>query len=154
MAYRQTVVLRWLDATRSTRTQAFYTQDNPAPDFGTAAGVIAAIAAASAAGLYYKMISPIELVNATPPGGPYPSVRDYLVMNFRSSAGTTGKLNVPAPLAAVFLADNETMDPDSSLVQDIRDAMFAAGCDSFGNPWVNLISGRRAKIANVSALGM
>jgi hypothetical protein len=154
VAYRQTVVLRWRDAQKWTRTQAFYTQDNPAPDFGTAEAIVAAIQAASHSGLYYKLISPIELVNAEPEGGDYPSVKDYLMMNFRSTAGTTGKLNVPAPVNGLFLPDNETMDPDSDLVIAIRDAMFAAGSDAYGNAWETLISGRRARVATVNPFGM
>ena len=154
MAYRQTVVLRWRDTQKWTRTQAFYTQANPAPDFGAAGDIITALQAASHAGLYYKLISPIEFVGATPVGGDYPAVKDYLMMNFRSSAGTTGKLNVPAPVSSLFLPDHERMDPDSSLVISIRDAMFASGSDAYGNPWEALISGRRARVAVVNPFGM
>jgi hypothetical protein len=153
VSYRQSLVLRWVDANGGTRAQALNTIANPAPALGTLAAVRDAIAAASHAGLLYAKLDPIAVYAPVPTTGPYQTCMDYLSMQFRTSAGTSVKINIPAPKVDLFLAGHERMDPTAGLVVAIRDAVFAAVSDSNGNPVNQLVSGMRCKLSIPPAYG-
>jgi hypothetical protein len=73
----------------------------------------------------------------------YPSVLDTAVLNFRSSAPATAILTIPAPVSALFLADNETVDSTDPL--GIIAAAKTCLSDIFGNLVTTYVSGVRAQ---------
>lgn len=143
MAYRQTVVLKWIDGTGATRTQTLTTLDNPAPSFGTVSAYLAAVAAASDAGLMLAKMCPIDVVGGDPESGPYPTVKDVALCIFRTTAGTTIRVTIPGPKEAIFKDDLQTVDPEAPLMVTIIAAVIGAISDANGNTVTTFVSGSR-----------
>lgn len=144
-SYRQTMVLKWKDALGWTRTQTLTTQPNPPPSFGGLSTFTTAIQAASDAGLWLAKLAPVEVVDEAPSSGPYQTVKDVALMIFRTSAGTTIRVTVPGPKAAMFKADLKTVDPVAPLTAAIITAVLENISDANGNPATTYVSGSRQK---------
>lgn len=135
---------RSLDGWKST---AFCTtQANPDPALGTLANVPNAIQACSSAGLLYVERQPILLVDNAPVAGPYGSIKDRAVIEFRAADNTTGRVVIPAPIAAVFKADGERVNFANGLVDAVVGAVLANLCSPTGSPWITATSGKRTRI--------
>lgn len=55
----------------------------------------------------------------------YPSVEDKAIFTFTSAVGSIHRVQVPSPIAAIFLADGETIDPSNTLVTAFVSAYVA-----------------------------
>lgn len=145
MGYRQTVILKWVDINGGTRTQTVTTQANPAPVFGGIDDFLSAVRDASDAGLWMTKLAPVDVVEEAAASGPYPTVQDVALMIFRTGAGTTIRITVPGPKAAMFKADLKTVDPAAALTVAIISAVIASVSDSNGNAVTTYVSGSRQK---------
>jgi hypothetical protein len=65
---------------------------------------------------------------------------------FATAAGGKLSLLVPSVDASVFLADNETVNPSSTLVSLLSAQMISEGCDAIGNAVTAYISGTRVTL--------
>lgn len=144
-SYRQTLILKWIDINGGTRTQTITSQANPAPSFGSLSTFYGAVQAASDAGLWLAKLAPVLVVDETPASGPYPTVKDVALLIFRTSAGTTIRITVPAPKAAMFKPDLHTVDPAAALTLAIIAAVTGSISDANGNPATTYVSGSRQK---------
>ena len=84
-------------------------------------------------------------VNPTPNpvAATYQSVTDIARLLFLTSAGTIVTINVPAPLASMFMADGETVDPTS--VAGLLTAATGVVSDLSGNTVASYVGGTRGK---------
>lgn len=146
LALRQNFILKWKDLNGGTRTQTMTTLDNATPTFGACSGLQTALVNASSCGLMFAAMQPMLNVNATPGSGPYPTAQDQLQLIFRTGVGTTGRLNVPGPIAELFLDGTDRVDFENAKVEAIVSAVFSSICDPYGNPFVKAVSGKRLKI--------
>jgi len=64
---------------------------------------------------------------------PFQSGQDRAVLTFVTGVGTLANLIVPAPDAAIFLADLETVDPSNAQVAALIAAAIGSLTDSNGN---------------------
>jgi hypothetical protein len=83
----------------------------------TATGVGAietAIAAQSNAGLVECWEGLLEDFTPTPSAATYPSARSVAILLFRDGLGSTARLYVPAPVAGLFNAAGDTVDPTAA----------------------------------------
>lgn len=151
--YRQTGILKWMDLKGGTRTNTVTLISNPTPTLGAFGTLKTAMQNASSCGLMYAALQPVVTVNATPNSGAYPTANDSLQLIFRSSTGSTGRLNIPGPIEELFLPDHERVDFANAKVQAIINAAYSALCDPNGNPWVTAVSGVRMNIRIPKASG-
>lgn len=97
--------------------------------------------------------APVSVVAATVqvPGGvpstnPYLSVNDAAVLQFATSVGSIVGLIAPGFREALYLADNQTVDPAQPDVIALVAAVIALPLvDSAGNPAISFIGGIRQK---------
>jgi len=148
---RQKLVLKYRSVDGWKSTAFMTTQDNPDPALGSLANVSAAISACSNAGLMYAERQPVLLVNAAPVAGPFGSIRDRAVIEFRAADSTTGRIIIPAPITAVFKTGNERVDFSNGLVDAVVQAVLANLCSASGSPWVTAISGKRTRLKGFGA---
>lgn len=73
----------------------------------------------------------------------YPSALDTAVLNFHSAAPATVILTIPAPKSALFLGDNETVDPTDPT--GVIAAAQVCLSDIFGGLAIVYVSGVRAQ---------
>jgi hypothetical protein len=146
VAGRQKLVWKFKSLDGRTATAFATTQANPDPALGSLANVTNAIAAASSAGLLYVERHPVVNVNADPVAGTYPSIRDRAQLQFRAADNSTGRIVIPAPVSACFLADGETVNFSNGLVDAVVQAVFANLCAPSGSAWVTAVSGKRHRI--------
>lgn len=62
----------------------------------------------------------------------FETVEDKAVFVYETAAGSIHKYQVPAPKAAIFLSDGETIDFTNALVIAYNTAVLAAACDRNG----------------------
>lgn len=124
---RETVTYR--DAKGNTARTSFYVastgtltaQNTAALAVLTALDALTNCALASATGPATNPALPVVYgTNAA-----YPSVEDKAIFTFTSAVGSIHRFQVPAPLAAIFLADGETIDPANTLVTAFTSAVVA-----------------------------
>lgn len=130
--------LEWLDVDARFLRAANYVATSAA-----VAAFLAAIQSASNAGLAISTQGPAAFPAGAPTDAQYPSSLDTAVCNFAVSPSGTVILTIPAPKAAVFLADNETVDPADPT--GVLAAAAAALGDVLGNPISGFRSGVRAQ---------
>lgn len=85
-----------------------------------------------------------EQIGPDPAGGnttPYPSVEDVARLGFGCADGTTAFILIPAPVASIFMTDQETVDPTQ--IAGIIGAMTASGVGPSGSPVVAYRFGTR-----------
>lgn len=146
MPFRQCLVPRWVDINGGTVTQAFTTQANPAPALGTLADVLSGMQALSSCGLAFTQLSPVQTVSEAAVTGSYPLVSDRAQIILRSSNGNTGRINIPGPIAEMFLTGGQKVDFANPQVVALLSAVFANLSDPYGNPWIEAVSGQRFKV--------
>ena len=153
MSYRQQLIPRWIDVNGGIVTQTFHSQSDPSPPLGSLADVLTSMQAMTHCGLVYAQLAPIAVYNETPSAGAYQTVSDRAQIIVRSTAGTTGRINVPGPLESIFLPGTERVDFANPLVAGLMAAVFANLSDAYGNPWVTAVSGKRMKVVIPPPLG-
>lgn len=127
--------LVWVDASGFTRLTLVNTT-------GGAAGLLPSLFALSNA-QYLNAVESALSVNPTPApvAAQYPNVSDAAVLVFQDAAGNQTSLQVPAPLASTFLADQMTVDP--AAVATFTAAAIGTLVTASGLPVVAFIGGVR-----------
>ena len=77
--------------------------------------------------------------------GQFQSVEDKAHLTFTDASGQAHRYSVPAPLAAIFLADLETVDPANSLVGAFSTAILAGAFSRNGIAVTAFIGGVRIR---------
>lgn len=80
-----------------------------------------------------------ETYTIVPSTSAYPTVRVVAVLMFVDGTGSSGKLYLPAPDAAVFMPDGDTVDP--SAVAGIITAAIGSLLSGAGNPVTAFVGG-------------
>lgn len=80
------------------------------------------------------------------PVAQYPNVEDKAVFTFGTVVGSLHRIKVPGPLASIFLADLETIDPANAAVTAFTTAFTSNALDSDGNGIVFFIGGTRTRV--------
>ncbi len=75
----------------------------------------------------------------------YPNVEDKAVLVFKGAGGSTHRYSVPAPKAAIFLTDGETVDPANGLVMAVVADILADAVDAGGAALVSFSRGFRRR---------
>lgn len=91
---------------------------------------------------------PLAVFSAPPIAAQYQSVTDWAILSFLTSAGNLLTITVPAPIAGLFKADQETVDPVPAaalIAQVIADVV-----DINGNPVVGYVGGVRVQSKGTS----
>lgn len=94
----------WADAGGRTRTTQIITAAG-------SAAVLAALKAQSNADWMQQWEGDLLAQVPAPVAAPYQDASDAAVLYFQTAAGATVKVTLPAPVAAIFLADGESVDP-------------------------------------------
>jgi hypothetical protein len=88
----------------------------------------------------------IQTPSGTPSTNPYPLVTDSAVLSFVTAVGSLVGVIVPGFQEALYLADNQTVDPAQPLVIALVAATLALPIvDSSGNAVVAFVGGLRQK---------
>lgn len=124
----------WVDASGRVRATGLV----GAPTLG---GVQAALRGHSNADVQQQVEGPVVDYAPAPVAGTYPSVRDQATLIFAAADGTQTQVILPAPKAAVFMADGQTVDP--SVINDIIVAVVAAVQTASGAAVTNYVGGVR-----------
>jgi hypothetical protein len=75
--------------------------------------------------------APIEVVYGG--AATYENVEDKATFTFQTASGAIHRYRIPAPVAAIFLADGETVDPANTAVVAFVSAVIANAVDRNGN---------------------
>jgi hypothetical protein len=126
----------WADAAGHTRRTDLYGS-------ASLAGVVAALAALSNAAELAHWEGDLVASVAAPSGGVYASSRDIARLLFTSAAGTVVQIALPAPHAAIFMADGETVDPAS--IAGLIAAVKATVLTTSGDPLTAYAGGLRGR---------
>ena len=129
----------WLDANGFSVIKALRTN-------ATASVIAAALQAVSNSGqLQYWESPPVTPANPAT-AAIYQSNKDQAVLFFQCADATLAQLEIPAPLASIFMADADTVDPANALVILLIAACLAPGAEllsASGSPAVAYTGGRR-----------
>lgn len=126
----------WVDA--NGRTRATYV--NSTAGSGGIQGQIGLISNASVQRAWNGTVStPVP----TPVTGDYQNVADYAQLVFQTAAGDLVYLTVVAPMAAIFLADQETVNP--AAIAALIAACVGTLTDASGNPVTAYVGGFRRR---------
>lgn len=127
----------WVDAAGGTRLVQLTTSAD-------ASALQNAIAAHSNAAVQQLWEGALVLPGAPAPvAAEYLSTRDYARLVYQTAAGDQVSLLVPAPMADVFRADGQTVDP--SAVADITAAAMDLLVTQAGTPVTGLVAGIRGR---------
>jgi hypothetical protein len=109
-----------------------------------AAAVQTAIAAKSNAAVLLSWEGTL-VVNPTPSpvNASFPDVFDQAALLFQTPAGSITTIVIPAPMANIFLADGETVDP--AQISAIITAVIANTVTQNGTPVTSYVSGYRRR---------
>lgn len=95
--------------------------------------------------LLYATIAAPTIGAASPGTTQYHLVQDIAVMNFATAvAGSNVQLVLPGPLAALFGANSQVLDPLAALTAAVIAAAIGVLADSAGNPVTAYIGGSKA----------
>jgi hypothetical protein len=75
----------------------------------------------------------------------YPNVEDKAVLVFKGVGGSTHRYSIPAPKAACFLTDGETVDAAAGIVAPVIADILAVACDASGTALVSFSKGFRRR---------
>lgn len=125
----------WRDAKGNTARTSFYIQGANATAQATAANAIFSTMGALTNAAFQsssgpETAAPTEVVYGT--NAAYASVEDKAVFTFQTAHGSLHRIQIPAPVAAIFLADGETVDATNTAVVAFTSAFVANACDSDG----------------------
>jgi hypothetical protein len=109
----------------------------------TLAAYLAALQGASNAGIAQQTHGTPNIVGNAPADAQYPSALDTAVLKFTTASPSTVILTIPAPVAALFLADQETVDPADPT--GVIAAAKACLSDILGSLAATYVSGVRAQ---------
>lgn len=122
--YRSTVTFR--DDKGQTARTGFYTVAADLTAAATAAQAVIDALTACTVAAFQSSHGPAE----SPPGtiaygasGAYSDVEDKAEIAFTDAAGSVHRYQIPAPIAAAFLADDETLNPANAAVAALITAM-------------------------------
>ena len=103
----------------------------------------AAIAAASNAGQRNVDAITVTVHTGAPTAAVYENVEDKASVVFKALDGSTHKYQLPAPVAAIFESDEETVDPadPTGVITAFLNGAFAYT----GSPLTTFVSGRRIR---------
>lgn len=135
----------WVDTMQGQAAPMWLTQDQEPEDAGSYAPLISAAAALSVAGMFGITHQRIITASGTASTGSYGTVSDQVVFPVRT-ANTWSKIVVPAPKAAIFESDTETVNMSNSLVVAFLEQVYALLGDSSGAPWDSVQNGYRRKV--------
>lgn len=137
---RMTVV--WADANGDTRATLLTTAAGATAVMNEIQGVTNAV-------FQQNWEGPLATFSAPPIAAQFQSVRDWAILTFATSVGGLLTITVPAPIAAMFKADLETVDPAAIaalIAQVISDVV-----DINGNPVVSYVGGVRVQSKGTSS---
>lgn len=135
----------FVDVNNNTAKGLWTLQDQAQLSLTPYADLLTATQDLSCMALYSANLQRRGNIAATPVSGPYCTNRDRVVMVLQS-ANTTWNLEIPGPIAGIFLADNETVDTGNPLVQAWFGAVAAILGDPIGSPWTILLKGYRTVV--------
>jgi hypothetical protein len=75
----------------------------------------------------------------------YETIEDKAMLTFETASGAIHRYQVPAPVAAIFLADDETVDPANAKVTALTAAMIGKACSEDGVLIASYIGGIRIR---------
>lgn len=133
--------VNWTDAVGGTRlTWYSFSTGATLPPFGTAVDNCSnAVPSQTVAGT-------VQVSSATPSTNPFLNVADSAVLSFVTALGTIVGVVIPAFKEALYLADNQTVDPAQPLVIAVIAAAIALPVvDGSGNAAIAYIGGLRQK---------
>jgi hypothetical protein len=78
--------------------------------------------------------------------GQFQDIEDKARLIYTTSVGTVHHIDVPAPKAAIFLADLETVDPTNALVTAFNTLVLANVANRDGTPFANYVVGTRRRV--------
>ena len=135
------VYLVWVDVNGATRlTWCTYATG------ATLAPFTLALAACSQPQPTQAVAGTVQTFSVPPGSSPFSSVTDSAVLSFATSVGSTVGLVVPGFTEALYLGDNQTVDPAQPLVIALAAAVLALPLvDAAGNPAIMFIGGLRQK---------
>ena len=88
----------------------------------------------------------VQTGTVAPGSSPYANVADSAVLTFATALGNTVGLVIPGFTEALYLADNQTVDPAQPLVIALVAAVLALPLvDSAANPVIAYVGGLRQK---------
>ena len=125
----------WIDAAGKTRQTILRGSATLAP-------VALALAGSSNAD-FQRDWEGLTIVNGAPApiNAQYNSVNDYATLVYATAAGNLVYVTLPAPVAAVFLSDQETVDPVA--IATITAAVIATVIDASASPVTAFVGGYR-----------
>jgi hypothetical protein len=115
------------------------------PSGGGIATVRAAIAAVVKAYNYQASLSFAATVSDTGALGVYADNEDKVQMRFKDEDGETHSYLIPAPLASIFDADGETVNPANGAVDTFISAVTTNVKTKSGRDIVTFLGGRRMR---------
>ena len=124
----------WTNQTLSSDT--WYTTMGP---------LVAEIVATSCAGLKRATIVYDGGTATAGISGAYGNIEDKVRLCFSGNAGDTMEMDIPAPIADIFSADNETVDPTNAQIQALLAQLIALACTKLGQTIVALLWGKRVR---------
>ncbi len=111
---------------------------------GVSGALTAALQAGSNANLYLTTRGAPIVGTTTPAGSLYPYVQDIAQFVFVTAALTQVALTVPAPVASMFGAGGQTVDPTDALAAAIIAAAIGNLSDINGSPVTGFLSGTKS----------
>lgn len=85
------------------------------------------------------------VTNAYGTDATFETVEDKAMLTYQTSTGQNHRYMVPAPLAAIFLADSETVDTANSLVAALTAVMVGHACSGDGVLLAGYVGGIRIR---------
>lgn len=140
------ILLQWQDVSGKQASSFWTTQDQGAGGAGAYASLKAAAEACSSCKVIGIQFQTTIAYSPTPVTGAYPSVLDRAVL--RTSIPATSqpsRIEIPGPLAAIFLPDLVTVDLANASVLALQAQVMARLGDSSGNYMGPFIRGIRAR---------
>lgn len=110
----------------------------------TLAALMAALAGKSNASVATWTEGGVNVAAPAPVAADYISVRDQAVLIFADAAGALTQLTLPAPVASIFMADGQTVDP--AQVTAITAAAIGTLVTGAGGVVTNYVGGYRRRL--------
>lgn len=147
MGYWNSGYYFWVDQSGQGCTTQWATQSQSDAVPGGLLTLGAAAQAMSCAKLVAIQYSTTHIIGGVGTSGSYPSVWDRAVLLDKYSGSRyNGQLQIPAPLASIFLSDNVTVDMSSPLVTAFVAQVLANLGDKAGNPVSQVTRGNRSRV--------
>lgn len=144
--YGQTFSFRDIKGQTST-VRMFIVGATPAAALADGIAIEAALAALSVASLGASKgaFTSSPAINTYGAAGAYDSVEDKAQLTYQTGTGAIHRYEIPAPLASIFLADDETVDPANGLVAALTAAMVGKASSRDGVLLGSYVGGIRTR---------